>query len=117
MGITLDKNHSHLFDTENHRFQHHGAPLKEAHRVACLRFQDDSYEAISIAAEQGQDVAVSDVIDIDNEFSAPFLYSVASSWGRDVDLVSEDHDGHVLQLILFTKIFFRWQMNVFLRTE
>jgi monoamine oxidase len=88
LGITLDKDNSDMFKGENHGFQQNGQPLNEDQRAACLSFHGDSYEAISAAAKQGQDVAVSDVVDIDNKFAAPFLCSVASAWGKDIDLVS-----------------------------
>ena len=88
LGITLDKDHSHLFLEENHRFQRNGEPLNEDRRAACLHYYDECYQAISAAAEQGQDVAVSDVVDMDDEFAAPLLCGVASAWGKDIDLVS-----------------------------
>ncbi len=88
LGITLDKGNSDLYKGENHRFQRNGEPLNEDQRSACLRFHDDSYSAVSVDVKQGRDVAVSDVIDMDNEFAAPFLCGVASAWGKDVDLVS-----------------------------
>ncbi len=88
LGITLDKNHSNAFKSENHRFQRNGQPLNGDQRAACLRFYNDSYAAVSDVTGQGQDVAVSDVIDIENEFAEPFLCGVASAWGRDIDLVS-----------------------------
>jgi len=88
LGITLSKDQSHRFLEENHRFQRNGEPLNEDRRGACLRYYDDSYKAITAAAKQGQDVAVSDVVDLENEFAAPLLCGVASSWGKDIDLVS-----------------------------
>ena len=88
LGIMLDKNNSDLFKDENHRFQRNGKPLNEDQRAACLTFYGNSYKAISAAAKQGQDVAVSDVVDRDNEFAAPFLCGIATAWGRDIDLVS-----------------------------
>ncbi|MCP4769329.1 MAG: FAD-dependent oxidoreductase [Gammaproteobacteria bacterium] len=88
LGITLDKGNSDLFKVENHRFQRNGEPLNKDQRAACLRFYGDSYKAISAAAKQGQDVAVSDVVDMDNEFAAPLLCGVTSAWGKDIDLVS-----------------------------
>ncbi len=88
LGITLGKDKSGLFKEENHRFQRNGEPLNEDQRVACLRFYGDSYKAISAAAKQGQDVAISDVVDMGNEFAAPLLCGIASAWGKDIDLVS-----------------------------
>jgi monoamine oxidase len=92
LGITLSKDKSHLFEQENHRFQRNGAPLNDDQRAACLRFYDDSYKAITAAAKQGRDVAISDVVDMEDEFAPPLLGSIASGWGKDIDLVSTaDH--------------------------
>ncbi len=88
LGITLDKDNSDLFKGEYHRFQRNGEPLNQDQRAACLGFYDDSYRAISTVARQGRDVAVSDVVDMDNEYAAPLLCSIASAWGKDIDLVS-----------------------------
>ena len=88
LGITLGKDKSAKFKLENHRFQRNGEPLNADQRAACLRYYDDSYKAITAAAEQGRDVAISNVIDLENEFAAPLLGSIASAWGMDLDLVS-----------------------------
>jgi len=88
LGITLGKDKSNLYKEKNHRFQRNGAPLNKDQRAACLRFYNDSYKAISATAKQGQDVAISDVVDLDNEFAIPFLCNVAVAWGKDIDLVS-----------------------------
>ncbi|MEM7119549.1 MAG: NAD(P)/FAD-dependent oxidoreductase [Chloroflexota bacterium] len=88
LGIGLDKNHSHLFQEANHRFQRNGTPLNEDQRAACRAFYEESYQAILAAAQQGRDVALSDVVDQNNDFAPPFLYNVATGWGRDVDHIS-----------------------------
>jgi len=88
LGITLGKDKNDLFKLENVGFQRNGEPLSDDQRAACRRYYDDSYEAITAAVKQGHDVAVSDVVDIGNEFSAPLLGGIASSWGMDIDLVS-----------------------------
>tara|TARA_B100002003_G_scaffold246716_1_gene276949 strand:+ start:13651 stop:14913 length:1263 start_codon:yes stop_codon:yes gene_type:complete len=88
LGIKLGKDKSDLYKEENHIFQRNGEPLNKDQRTACLRFYGDSYKAISAAAKQGDDVAISDVVDMDNEYSAPLLCGVASAWGKDIDLVS-----------------------------
>lgn len=88
LGITLDKDHSDLFTLEKHRFQRNGGPLNDDQRANCVRYYDDSHKAIANAAEHGQDVAIADVIDLDNEFAPPFLGNIGMSWGLDVDLVS-----------------------------
>jgi len=88
LGITLGKDKSERFEVENLRFQRNGEPLNDDRRAACLRYYDESHRAIAAAAEQGRDVAISDVIDMGSEFAAPLLGGIASSWGMDVDLIS-----------------------------
>jgi len=88
LGITLGKDKSERFEVESLRFQRNGEPLNDDRRAACLRYYDESHRAIAAAAEQGRDVAISDVIDMGSEFAAPLLGGIASSWGMDVDLIS-----------------------------
>ena len=88
LDITLSKDKSHLFREQNHRYQRNGEPLNDDQRAACFQYYDDSYKAITIAAEQGRDVAISDVVDMEGEFATPLLGGIASAWGMDIDLVS-----------------------------
>ncbi len=88
LGITLCKDKGHLFETVNHRFQRNGAPLTQQQRVACLRYYDGSNTAIANAARQDRDVAISEVIDLENEYAPPLCGSIGTSWGLDVDCVS-----------------------------
>jgi monoamine oxidase len=88
LGITLGKDKSGEFLLQNHRFQRNGEPLNDDQRAGCLRYYEDSHRAIATAAEQGRDVAISDVINMDHEFSAPLLGGIASAWGLDIDQVS-----------------------------
>jgi len=88
LGIALSKDKSDLFVLERLRFWRNGRPLDDKQRAACLRYYDDSYAAISSAANQGQDVAISDVVDIESEYAPPLLSGIASAWGMDIDLVS-----------------------------
>ena len=92
LGIALSMDKSDRFTLPNHRFQRNGRPLDAAERDACLQYYDDNDSAIAAAAEQGRDVAVGDVIDLEHEFAPPFLAGFATGWGTDVDQVSTaDH--------------------------
>lgn len=92
LGIALSMDKSEQFLLAKHRFQRDGHRLTSEQRDKCVRYYDDCYEAISTAAGQGRDVAISDVIDMDHEFAPPFLASIGASWGMDADQVSTvDH--------------------------
>lgn len=88
LGITLDKEHSHLFIEENHKFQRNAAPLSAAQRDACLSFYNNIYQAIAAAVAQGQDIPVGDLVERNHEFATPFLCNIASGWGNDADRIS-----------------------------
>jgi len=88
LGIALSKEKSDLFVLESLRFWQNGRPLDDKQRLACLRYYDDSYAAIASAANQSLDVAISDVVDIENKYAPPLLSGIASAWGMDADLVS-----------------------------
>jgi monoamine oxidase len=88
LGITIGKDKNDLFKIENHRFQRNGAPLTDNQRAACVGYYEDSYKAISAAANNAQDVAISDVIDLEGEYAHPLLCGIATAWGMDVDQVS-----------------------------
>ncbi len=88
LGITLGKDKSERFKDENLGFQRNGESLSNNQRATCLRYYDDSYKAITAVAKQSRDVAISDVIDMANEFAPPLMGGIASAWGMDIDLVS-----------------------------
>jgi monoamine oxidase len=86
LGITVgDHNH---FDESLIRYHQNGIPLDDAQQAKCLQFIDDSNKAIEESSESGQDVAVSDLIDLENEFIAPLLTSISATWTVDADELS-----------------------------
>ncbi len=88
LGVKLSRDKSDRFRLHNHRFQRDGTALNADQQAACIRYYTDCYKAIAAAAEQGRDVAISDVIDMDHEYAPPLLASIGTSWGMDVDQVS-----------------------------
>ncbi|MGY8997247.1 MAG: flavin monoamine oxidase family protein [Alphaproteobacteria bacterium] len=87
-GIALGQDASDAYKTENHRYVRNGTRLSEEQRVACRALYTQNYKAISEAARCEPDVAISDVIDLENEFLTPFLGEIAAAWGADIDLLS-----------------------------
>ncbi len=96
LGFTLGKDNVLKARIGYHR---NGKSLNDDQRAACIQYLDDSYNAIIAASERGRDVAVSDVVDLDNEFAAPLMSAVASQWTHDIDQVScadlADADGEI----------------------
>jgi monoamine oxidase len=86
LGIALGRHAADAYKPANHRFVRDGTALTDEQRAACRRYYGACHE--TIAAERERDVAIGNVIDLENEFAPPFLESVATAWGVDVDGVS-----------------------------
>jgi len=98
LGLELSQN-SERFLLENVRFNRDGTLLRGYQHDACVEYYRECEAAIAAAAGQGRDVPISDVIDLNHEFAAPFLAAVATGWGKDVDEVSTvDNDSAVGEL-------------------
>ncbi|MDE0046580.1 MAG: NAD(P)/FAD-dependent oxidoreductase [bacterium] len=88
LGIELGRFAADAYKPENHRFVRDGTALAPDEWAACRRYFDDCHDAIAAAAERNRDIAISDVIDLENTYAAPFLENVATAWGLDADEVS-----------------------------
>jgi monoamine oxidase len=82
LNIKIGKDEGDLFEDSKQGFHRNGVPLNTAERTACLAFLEDCDNAISAAAEDGKDVAVADLIDLDSEFVVPYMHMM------DIDLLS-----------------------------
>jgi len=89
LGIALGR---HTWDAYNnpdhHRFIRNGVRLTGEEHDACHRYYRDSSAAVAEACANGEDPAISDVIDLESPYAPPFLESIATGWGTDVDGVS-----------------------------
>ena len=88
LGIELGRSAKDAYKPDNHRFVRNGTPLSPEQWVACRRYFADCHNSIAAAAGRDQDVAISDVIDLESEYTVPFLENVATAWGLDADGVS-----------------------------
>lgn len=86
LGLTVN-DHDH-FEEALIRYHRNGVPLDYVQKAKCMQFIDDSYAAAEKASESGLDVAVSDLIDLDNEFTTPLLTNIAAAWAVDADELS-----------------------------
>ena len=88
LGITVGRDKGNPFEKARVRYHRNGKTLNDDQRAACIQYLDDSYNAIYAAAERGRDVAVSDIVDLDNEYAAPLMAVISSQWVHDLDQVS-----------------------------
>jgi monoamine oxidase len=89
LGIALGQTTWDAYNKpERHRFVRNGACLAAEVHAACGGYYRECYAAIQAACRNGADAAIGDVIDMDSPWAPPFLESIATGWGVDVDGVS-----------------------------
>lgn len=92
LGFELSTETRDRFKFENLRFVRDGIVLDEEERSKCVSYYESCEAAIANAVQGGQDIALSKVIKLDNDFAQPFLTNIDASWGKEVDQVSSvDH--------------------------
>jgi monoamine oxidase len=69
LGVTIGKDYGDIFKENKLGLYQHSVPLNPAEREAYLSNQDECYAAIHAAADRGEDVAVVDLVDLENKYA------------------------------------------------
>lgn len=88
LGVEIGREHGDLFDPGNMFVTCNGERLNSSETARYWTFFEDCTRRINEAAAAGKDYAVSDLIDLEHEFVAPYLHHMASLMTLDVDQVS-----------------------------
>ncbi|MFT5114158.1 MAG: monoamine oxidase [Parasphingorhabdus sp.] len=88
LGITIGKDKSDLLDYSKQRYHRNGMPLSRVDCASNLSYIEDCNRAINEAADRNEDVVVVDLIDLDSEFSVPFMHMMAEGCTLDIDQLS-----------------------------
>jgi monoamine oxidase len=88
LGVVLGKDKGDLFDDSNIGLYKNGVPLNAAEREACNAYLAECFAAVTAAAGRGEDVAIVDLVDLENEFATILMHNLADSCTRDIDEVS-----------------------------
>jgi len=75
-------------NSDHHRFIRNGVRLGPEEHAACRRYYAETDNAVEAAAGNGHDAAMGDVMDLESDYAPPYLESIATGWGVDVDGVS-----------------------------
>ncbi|MDH3631603.1 MAG: FAD-dependent oxidoreductase [Gammaproteobacteria bacterium] len=88
LGVVLGKDKSDLFDESRIGLYKNGVPLNSAEREAYTAYLAECFTAVIAAADRGEDVAIVDLVDLENEFATILMHNWADSWTRDLDEIS-----------------------------
>lgn len=88
LGVALGKDKGDIFDERNIGLYKNGVPLNSAEREAYSAYLAECFAAVTAAADRGEDVAIVDLVDIENEFATILMHNWADSCARDIDEIS-----------------------------
>jgi monoamine oxidase len=88
LDIKIGREFGDMFAREKICFYEKGQALNPAERDAYSSFYDQCYETILNAADKGEDVAVADLIDLENKYAMTFANVMAATYTRDLDQIS-----------------------------
>ncbi len=88
LGVILGKHKKHMFQPDRVRQYFNGALLTQAEQEAYYQYMQECEDQIFDSAEARNDVAISDLIDLDNPYAIPFMISMADLNAQDIDLTS-----------------------------
>lgn len=77
-----------IFTNEKIRVYENGKPLGPAQRSAYFSFRDQCFDAIQDAADKGEDIAVADLVDLENKYALTYANIMAATYSRDIDQIS-----------------------------
>ncbi len=88
LGVTLGKDKGDIFEDSKLGLHKNGVPLNENEREVYFSYHAECYTAINAAAERGEDVAIVDLVGLENEYALSFMHSMAELNTLDIDQTS-----------------------------
>jgi len=84
----IGKAHGKMFELDNIQAHAQGSKLTGADRARLDSYLGDCYAAITAAAAAGRDVAIAELVDLDNEFAPIYMENMAELNTLDLDQTS-----------------------------
>lgn len=88
LGHSIGREFGDIFEPSSMPVHGFGQPLEGKDRDRYDRYLMDCYQAIGTAAKAGQDVAIAELIDFDNEFAPIYMAAMAELMTLDLDEIS-----------------------------
>jgi monoamine oxidase len=88
LGVVLGKENGDFFEVNKKGLHKNGIPLNPSEREAYTAYQLECYTAIKAATERGEDIAIADLVDLENEYALTYMHSMAELNAMDIDQTS-----------------------------
>jgi monoamine oxidase len=88
LGVTIGKDYGDIFKENKLSLYQHGVPLNSGEHEAYFSNQNECYTAIHAAADRGEDVAIADLLDLENKYAMTYANIMAATYAQDIDQIS-----------------------------
>ena len=88
LGVTIGKDYGDIFQENKLSLYRDGEPLNPAEHEAYLSNQNECHTAIHAAADRGEDVAIADLLDLENKYAMTYANIMAATYAQDIDQIS-----------------------------
>ncbi len=88
LGVIIGKDKGDIFEDHRRSLYQNGEPLDADQHAAYFNYVAECNAAIQTAADQGEDVAISDLVDLDNEYALSYMHAMAELNAVDIDQTS-----------------------------
>ena len=88
LGMATGKDKGGIFTDDEIRVYRDGLPLGANERAAYFSYQHECYTAIQASVDRGEDLAVADLVDLDNRYAMNFANTMAAVYSQDIDQIS-----------------------------
>ena len=88
LGVVLGKENGDFFEVNKKGLHKNGIPLNPSEREAYTAYQLECHTAIKAATERGEDIAIADLVDLENEYALTYMHSMAELNAMDIDQTS-----------------------------
>ncbi len=88
LGIPVAKDKGDLFEDDRIGHYRNGRPLTEEELAVHNRFWEECHSAIEASVTRGKDLAISELVDLENPYCIPYMAAMASLNTLDIDETS-----------------------------
>ena len=88
LGMTIGKDQGNFFSDDEIRVYKDGLPLSASERAEYFSYQHECYAAIQASVDRGEDVAVGDLVDLENKYAMNYANTMAAIYAQDIDQIS-----------------------------
>ena len=88
LGVVIGRDKGDIFVDQTKGLYKNGTALSPSERDAYIAYHAECFKAIGDSAGRGEDVAITDLVNLESEYALPFMHNMAEACAGDIDEIS-----------------------------